>query len=141
MTTPITRSQPARHLRLRRSRRVLAVGGAAASTLAVWAVANRFAGLEVRLGAGSSIQHIGPLTIVVVSILAGLLAWAVLALFERFVSRRAHPAWVALALAVLVGSLAGPLGAGTSMATKVALVCMHLAAAAVLIPALAARTS
>jgi Family of unknown function (DUF6069) len=42
-----------------------------------------------------------------------------------------------VALVVLALSLAGPLRGGTTTAAKTALACMHMAAAAVLIPMLA----
>jgi hypothetical protein len=68
-------------------------------------------------------------------LVAGLAAWGLLALLERTVARPGR-VWAAIALAVLVLSLGGPLGSagdGTSMAI---LTGMHLVVAAVLIPGL-----
>jgi hypothetical protein len=123
-------------------RRLLAVAGAAAADVAVWAVAARFAGLDVRLGAGHAAGHVGPVIVAVVSVAAGLAGWALLSLLEKLAPRHARRAWTITALAVLVVSLAGPLSAGITMGTRLALACLHLAAAMVLIPALAgtART-
>ena len=122
-----------------RRTRPLAVLGAAAAALTVWAVAGPLAGVDLRVRFGSAtVQHVGPATVAIVSILAGLAAWALLAALERF-TPRARAVWTAIALAALALSLAGPLSSGTTTATKVALAGMHLAAAAVLIPMLTAR--
>ena len=118
-----------------RRRRALAVLGAAAATLTVWAVAGPLAGVDLRVHAGSGTQHIGPATVVAVSILTGLAGWALLAAMEHF-TLRARAVWTATALTVLALSLAGPLSSNATTAAKVALTGMHLAAAAVLIPAL-----
>ena len=118
-----------------RRRRALAVLGAAAATLTVWAVAGPLAGVDLRVHVGSGTQHVGPATVVAVSILAGLAAWALLAALEHF-SPRAPTIWTAIALAALALSLAGPLTSGATTAAKMALTGMHLAAAAVLVPAL-----
>ena len=69
------------------------------------------------------------------SVLTGLAAWALLAALEHF-SPRAPTIWTAIALAALALSLAGPLTSGATTAAKMALTGMHLAAAAVLVPAL-----
>jgi hypothetical protein len=72
----------------------------------------------------------------VVSVLATLAAWVTRCLADR---QLAHPRriWIRLALGVVVLSLAGPLTAGTTTATKAALFCLHEAAASVLIATLA----
>ncbi len=62
-----------------RRRRALAVLGAAAATLTVWAVTGPLAGVDLRVHAGSGTQHVGPATVVAVSVLTGLAAWALLA--------------------------------------------------------------
>lgn len=118
-----------------RRRRALAVLGAAAATLTVWAIAGPLAGVDLRVHVGSGTQHVGPATVVAVSVLTGLAAWALLAALEHF-SPRAPTIWTAIALAALALSLAGPLTSGATTAAKMALTGMHLAAAAVLVPAL-----
>jgi hypothetical protein len=135
-TTPAATAIPAAR---RRRARFLAVIGAAAAALAVWAVARPAAGLAVRLGTGPRTVHVGPASVAVASVLAGLAGWGLLALMERHAAR-ARTVWTATCLIVLVVSLAGPLSAGVGGAAKAALACMHLAAAGVLIPVLA-RTS
>lgn len=118
-----------------RRRRALAVLGAAAATLTVWAIAGPLAGVDLRVHVGSGTQHVGPATVVAVSVLTGLAAWALLAALEHF-SPRAPTIWTAIALAALALSLVGPLTSGATTAAKMALTGMHLAAAAVLVPAL-----
>jgi hypothetical protein len=112
--------------------------GAAAAALAVWTVAVPLAGVDltVRTDGGGGIRKVGSGDVVLVSLLAGLAGWGLLALLERFT---AHPrrTWTATALVVLALSLLGPLGAGVGTAATVTLAGMHVAAAAVLIPLLA----
>jgi hypothetical protein len=113
------------------------VVGAAAAALAVWALAEPLAGVDltVRTG-GRDKQQIGSDEVVLVSLLAGLAGWALLDLLERFTAH-AREIWTATALVVLVLSLLGPLGAAVTVAATVALAGMHLAVGAVLIPLLA----
>jgi hypothetical protein len=92
-------------------------------------------GRPVRTARGA-VQEVGPGSVVGASLAAGLAAWASLALLERLTARPRRN-WTVLAVAVLVLSLTGPLGSGIGMGTTVALACMHLVAAAVLVPGLA----
>jgi hypothetical protein len=139
MSTTMTPVPPAIPVARRRRARFLAVIGAAAAALAVWAAARPEAALTIHLGTGPKIVHVGLVSVAAAAVLAGLAGWGLLAALERLT---AHPrtAWTTIALAVLVVSLTGPLSAGISDPTKAALACMHLAAAGVLIPVLA-RTS
>ena len=79
--------------------------GAAAATLTVWAIAGPLVGVDLRVHVGSGTQHVGPATVVAVSVLTGLAAWALLAALEHF-SPRAPTIWTAIALAALALSLA-----------------------------------
>jgi hypothetical protein len=133
-TPTLGRSQrPARPTRTR----LLALVGAAAAALAVWALADPLAGVDltVRTG-GDGTQQIGSGEVVLVSLLAGLAGWALLDLLERFTAR-AREIWTLTALVVLVLSLFGPLGAAVTASAAVVLAGMHLAVGAVLIPLLA----
>lgn len=71
-----------------------------------------------------------PVTAAVITVAAGLSSRALLTAFERPAARPLRRSWTITAVAVLVVSLAGPLGAGTTTSTKAALACTHLAAAA-----------
>ena len=122
---------------VRRHPIILAATLTPASALAVWVLARPFAGFDVRLGSGSNREHVGPLNVAIVSVLVALAASTVRALLGRLAPNNAGRAWVPLCLIVLAVSVAGPLGGGTTTATKLALISVHLAVAAVVIPALA----
>ncbi|MEV7969407.1 DUF6069 family protein [Sphaerisporangium sp. NPDC088356] len=115
-------------------RRALTVAGAAVAALAAWALAGPVAGVGLDVQVGGAVQHVEPVAVVVAALLAGLAAWALLALLER-TTRRPGLVWTVIAFAVLVLSLLGPLGA-VDTASVVSLAGMHLVVAAVLIPGL-----
>ena len=121
-----------------RCARALAVLAAAVATLTVWAIAGPLAGVDLKVQLGSATQHVGPVTVAIVSIVAGLTAWGLLAALEHF-TPRARTVWTVIALVTLALSLAGPLSDGATTAAKVALTGMHLAAAAVLVLMLTGR--
>lgn len=106
-----------------------------AAPLIVWIVATPVLGiaLTARLTPAAPAQTVSPVTVVIVSGLAALVAWGLLALLER-VTLHPRAIWTSLSIAVLVLSLAGPLSAATTLSAKVALACMHLAVAIALIP-------
>jgi hypothetical protein len=123
----------------RRPTRTEAVGGAVAATLAVWLFAH-LAGVEltVRSGAGDA-TSVGPASVAVASLLAGLAASGLMVVLER-ISSRPRVVFTRIALLVLVLSLGGPIGLGVTAATTATLVCIHLTAAGVLIPGMARST-
>jgi hypothetical protein len=82
---------------------------------------------------GSEDQTIGFAPVIVVTALAGLVAWGLLALLERMTSR-APAIWTAIAVGVLVLSLLGPLGSGVNASSKIVLACLHVGAAATIVP-------
>jgi cytochrome bd-type quinol oxidase subunit 1 len=132
----ITTSHPAAFSRTPRPARALAVIGASAAALAVWAVGSSMAALNVHFGSDPAIHHVGAGSVATVSLLAGLAAWGLLAGLER-TAAHARTIWTAIALVVLAVSLAGPIGGAVGGATTAALICVHLAAGGVLILALA----
>jgi Family of unknown function (DUF6069) len=117
---------------LRRGAAVLAASG---SAFAIWAVAAPGLGLDL---AGPSNTVVGPASVLTASLVAGLLAWGLVALLERF-TPRARFAWRALAGIALVLSLAGPLLGGFGAAATVALVLMHVVVGGILLVWLAPR--
>ncbi|MDA0563632.1 DUF6069 family protein [Streptomonospora sp. S1-112] len=120
----------------RRVRRALAVGGAVAASLGVWAAAVAV-GVEVEALQGNTVQPVGPVPVAVASLAAGLAGWALLAVLERTMKRRnPYRLWTATAAAVLLLSLVGPLTSGTAPATTWTLVLLHTTPAAILIPLL-----
>jgi hypothetical protein len=122
--------------RATRRTRLIAVFGAVLANLVVWAIAVPLAGIDLTVDTGAGRTEVGPAAVAVVTMLAGLLGWTLLGLLQRR-TRRAVPIWTAVAVAVLVVSLAGPLGAATTTAAGVTLVGMHLMAGAIVIPLLA----
>ena len=104
--------------------------------MAVWAIAVPGLGVQVLTRFGSA----APQEVRVVFVLAGaaaasLLGWGLLAVLERH-TPRAHAIWGGAAILVLLASLSLPLAAATTTSGTLALVMMHLAVAAVLIPSL-----
>ena len=114
--------------------RAVWVLAATAATGAVWATAH---GLGADLTANGRAVTLP--AVAVTTVLIGLAAWALLAVLER-ATRRAATAWTCVAVAVALLSLAGPVGGAETEGGMAALLAMHLAAAAVLVPGLR-RTS
>lgn len=118
-------------------RRVLVVLLAVAATLVVWAVEANLLGidLQARPVPGAAALAVGPPAVASATLLAGLAAWALLAVLER-ATPSGRTVWLAVAVAVLLASLAAPLSGGVTAAAAAGLACMHLAAGAVLLPLL-----
>ena len=118
--------------------RLLVVGAAVLVTVIVWLLADKAAGIDLHQPAfsASTPKSLSLGFVAVVAGIAALLAWALLALIERF-SKHGTRAWLIVALLALLVSLGGPLsGHGVGNADRIALAFMHLAAAAAIIPLL-----
>lgn len=113
------------------------VAEATALALAIWSIAT-LAGVGLTVESGGSPQHLSAAAVIIVSLVAGLAGWAVIALLERRV-RRPYRVWTVTASAVLLLSLLGPLADGVGTATTVTLLTMHLGVGAVLITRLPRR--
>jgi hypothetical protein len=111
------------------------VGAATVTGLVAGVVVGPLAGirLTVHSGFGSArhVEQVGVAQVAVVSLLAGLAAWALLAVLER---RTARPrrTWTVVAAVVLALSLAGPMSA-TSTTAGITLACLHVLVGSVLI--------
>lgn len=134
MLTITTAAGP--HVRQGRARALCAAGGALAAALA-WTVEVPLLGihLDFRFGAGPG-QAIAVGQVIGVALAASVGGWLLLALIERR-TPRARFTWTVIALAVLAASLALPLAAATTGSAAAALIVMHLAVGAVVIPGLA----
>jgi hypothetical protein len=110
---------------------------AIAATFVLWAVESALLGVDLmaRPVPGAPAQVVGPPAIVIATMVAGLLAWALLAILEH-VTTSARTIWTVVAVVALLVSLLGPLGGGVSPSAVIGLVCMHVTAAAILIPLL-----
>ena len=124
----------------RAGERALVVVGAVAAPLGVWLVAVPLLGVDLQVRPnGGAAQTVGAGAVAAAGLTAALLGRALLALLERRTTR-ARTVWTAVAVTVLLLSLAGPVtGARTASAAAV-LLALHLAVAAVLIVGLR-RTS
>ena len=120
-----------------RTQRLLTVAGGTLGALAVWAVAEWVVGLDLRTPAFSSEQppqELSAALVAVASAVGGLAGWGVLAALERSTTNPRR-AWVAVASIALLASLGAPLsGTGVSVGDRIAMIGMHLAVAAVVIP-------
>ena len=119
-------------------RRALTVLLAIAATLVVWAVEAFLLGidLQARPVPGAPAQAVGPPAVASATLLAGLVAWALLAILER-VTPSGRTVWVAVAVVAVLVSLAAPLGGAITATAAIGLATMHLVAAVILIPLLA----
>ncbi|NUP67928.1 MAG: hypothetical protein HOW71_37825 [Nonomuraea sp.] len=119
-------------------RLLLTVISTPAVALAVWALAVPLAGVTLTVRQGDGTQTIGPLLVAVVTLLAGLAGWALLAVLERWTARPART-WRIVALVVLAVSLLGPLGSAVGAAATLVLLLLHVAVGAVLVVGLVRR--
>jgi hypothetical protein len=133
---PATTHQPPATQTARRLRRLAAVLTAVIAAVVLWAIAVHAAGIDLRspgFGHSQKPAALNPGTVAVVSGLAGLAAWGLLALLERS-TQRPRQIWTAAALIALVVSLGAPLsGHGVSDASRGILACLHVLVAVTLI--------
>ena len=122
----------------RRTGRAITIAAGAAGALLLWAVNDPWAGIDLAVRRGADTQHIGPAAVAVTALIAGLAAWGLLALLERAVRRPARTFRI-IALIVLVLSVAGPLGSGVGIGSRLVLLGMHLTVGAALIIGLPGR--
>jgi len=130
--------RPATLSRLRRGDRVVPVIATVIAPVLVWLVATVGFGQQLYQPGfgGSAPQDLSVWLVAAVAGIAALAGVGVLALIER-INRRPARVWLVVSTAVLILSVGGPLsGEGIDTANKLALVSMHLAAGAVMIPLL-----
>jgi Family of unknown function (DUF6069) len=122
---------------LRGTRRTIRAGAVAAATLTnglLWLAAAAL-GVDFVLSDSVGTVVIGLGTTLVATLIFGLLGWGTLAVLERL-TVRAATVWTVLASLVAVVSLVPIYLEGATTGTKVALALIHLAVAAVLVPAM-----
>jgi membrane associated rhomboid family serine protease len=124
----------------RRRNRLLVVAAVVLAALGLWALMDLALGIDLRspasFGEYGTTSKVGPANVAIVSAIAVLAAWGLLAALERL-TPRARRVWLVIAVLVLVGSLGGPLsGSGLTTANRMELVGFHLLVGAVLIPLL-----
>lgn len=116
----------------KRRRRLAGVAAGAVGALSVWGIASPLLGVALDVRQGSSLTTVGPGSVVVMAVLAGLAAWLVLAGLEK-VTKKAAAVWTTVAVVVAVLSLAGPATSAVSTDALGALVAMHLVVAGVVV--------
>ena len=102
---------------------------AAVVALGIWAVV-RLLGVELTVGKGPDPSQVGPVEVLVATVVAGLLAWAVHGLLAR--SARTARWWPFIGTTAIALSMTGPSYLADG-AAAVALIAMHLTVGAVLI--------
>ncbi|WP_405101552.1 DUF6069 family protein [Micromonospora sp. NBC_01412] len=120
-----------------RHRALVVLAGVVAAAL-VWVVAVPVLGTDVSVpeqyGFGQKIDlALGP--VIFASLFAGLASWASLAVLEKITKRRGALIWTVVATIVLLVTMPWQMP-GFSTANQLTLALLHIAVAAVLIPAL-----
>jgi predicted permease len=113
-------------------RRMLVVAAGAVASIAVWVPTGIIGGILPTVLLNGNEQVVRLYAIVVSSLVAGLAAWALLALLERK-AKRPRRTWLLIATATLAVSLVSPLASAIDTETRVVLCAMHLIVGAVLI--------
>ncbi|MBF9127955.1 hypothetical protein I0C86_02930 [Plantactinospora sp. S1510] len=117
-------------------RRAVTLVLAASAALVIWTVGVPIAGLDLTIGSGAAAQSVGPASVVVVPLLAGGAAWALLALLEGRLGN-GRRVWRITAWTLLALSLLGPAGADAPGKVLGVLLAMHLVVGVTLIVGLA----
>ena len=118
---------------VRRRRRALGIVLAVVVTLAVWLLGH-LAGADYWITDSQGTVRIDMLVTAQVTVVLGLVGWGVLALLERL-SRHGAVLWTVLAVIVVAASMIPVVLVEATTATRLALVAVHLAVGAVLVPA------
>ena len=137
-----TNGEPADHgtadasgARRRRLGRSAIIALAIVLPLLVWVIAVALAGLDLVAGSGAAAQTVAPPSIVFVVLVAGLAAWGVLALLERF-AKHGGRIFAGIGWTVLALSLFGPVLMGAVGTVIVVLLVMHVLTGATLMTGL-----
>jgi hypothetical protein len=115
------------HPSAKRTTGVVAV--AATAALGIWAVASLL-GVDLDVELGGEARQVGPVDILVTTIVTGLAAWVVYSILAR--SPRTARWWPFVGSTAIAISLLGPTNLSDG-AAAVALIAMHLAVGAILI--------
>lgn len=114
--------------------RPLSVGAAIGAAATAWALITRVGGVDLRAPAfqgSASSSAVGLGQVMVVSGLASLVAWGILALLQRRI-RWVRRAWLSTAGVAFLVSLGGPLsGTGVSATDRASLVLLHVVVAGI----------
>jgi hypothetical protein len=120
----------------RRLRRAATLVAAAVAATIVWIVCVPVLGIDLTVNAGGAAQAVTLPSVIIVPILTGGVAWALLALFERML-RHGRRVWLIVACVVLALALLEPLAMMASPTVLVSLLALHLVTGATLVTGLA----
>jgi hypothetical protein len=110
---------------------------AAGAAAAVWVVATQVASVDLAVRAGSGTRHVNLISVVVTAMVVAMAGTGLLRFLERR-TEQSRTIWTAIAVAVLVVSLTGPLGA-RSVPAGLWLAALHLVVGAVVLLGLRRR--
>ncbi|MGA8112845.1 MAG: DUF6069 family protein [Actinocatenispora sp.] len=106
---------------------------------AIWIVAHPVAGVDLTVKNGDTTQQVGIASVLLVTGLVGLVAWAGLAILEKISRRGGRVVWTVIALIVLVLSLGGPVTLATTDKARWILIALHVVVGLILITSLPRR--
>lgn len=140
LTTEVTRGRTGTGASGTRTieRRSLVVAAAAVAAMLTWLVADPILGINLEVlqtPGGDTTAPVSAGSIVSTAIIAGLLAWGLLAVLERMTSRGVT-VWRWVAGAVALVSLLGPLTLAHTTGGTVVLTLLHVLVAGILVTAL-----
>jgi hypothetical protein len=115
-------------------RLILAVVAALVVNVIILAIARAINGGYPVAMLGGNDQTIGFAQVIVVTLLVGTAASSLLMRMQLWMPNSAKTAWTTIALIVFAISLLGPLTGGADTASKIILTCLHIGAAATIIP-------
>lgn len=119
-----------------RTARPFAVLSGVAAAVIAWVMIHSVGHVKLEVKNSGKVQTVNLASVIVASLVAGLLAWLVVAVLARR-SANARRNWQILGWLGLLVSLSGPLSLATTSSAKAGLACMHLVTAVILVPSLA----
>ena len=105
--------------------RLAVVGVTVVVALAGWAVLAHVAGIDLEAKQGTTIMHIGGVSVFFASAVMSLAGWGLLALLERR-TINARKVWTVVAVIACLTSLGSPLTSGIGIGAKLGLATLHL---------------
>jgi len=116
--------------------RPLAVLSAVLAAVLAFVMIHSVGHVKLEVKNSGKVQTVNLATVIVVSLLAGLVSWLVVKVLSK---RGGNPrrTWMILGWLALLVSLSGPLSLATTSQAKAALACMHIVTAVILVPSMA----
>ncbi|MET7641418.1 DUF6069 family protein [Streptomyces sp. NPDC005438] len=119
-----------------RTTRIGTVAAATVATVLTWIIASVLFDVDVTAKTGGSETEVNVVSVILATVVSGLLGWGLLELLERKASNPRTVFTISTVVVFVLSLLGGPLG-GVTTGAKVTLVLLHAVAALVLIPGLA----